>query len=170
MFHESLTRAGRASVWQFIPDFSSTATRSMEKQTLRMQAASVENLFYLRHLNIQTLLIPYISAFSWTYTLPLVFQLIPVNLLLLTRPGWAGVINSVIGQVLWRGAIPLNNITFDVNELSRLSKIEQAQRLEEAERRIDAVQRAAADDPDSLNWVSQQRQYLVDMQHLIFEC
>jgi DNA-binding SARP family transcriptional activator len=64
----------------------------------------------------------------------------------------------------------LNNITFDVNELSRLSKIEQAQRLEEAERRIDAVQRAAADDPDSLNWVSQQRQYLVDMQHLIFEC
>lgn len=64
----------------------------------------------------------------------------------------------------------MNNITFDVNELSRLSKIEQAQRLEEAERRIDAVQRAAADDPDSLNWVSQQRQYLVDMQHLIFEC
>jgi DNA-binding SARP family transcriptional activator len=64
----------------------------------------------------------------------------------------------------------LNNITFDVNELSRLSKIEQAQRLEEAERRIDEVQRAAADDPDSLNWVSQQRQYLVDMQHLIFEC
>jgi len=64
----------------------------------------------------------------------------------------------------------LNNITFDVNELSRLSKIEQAQRLEEAERRIDEVQRAAADNPDSLNWVSQQRQYLVDMQHLIFEC
>jgi len=89
---------------------------------------------------------------------------------LLTHPGRAGVINSVIGQVLWRGAIPLNNITFDVNELSRLSKIEQAQRLEEAERRIDEVQRAAADDPDSLNWVSQQRQYLVDMQHLIFEC
>jgi DNA-binding SARP family transcriptional activator len=64
----------------------------------------------------------------------------------------------------------LENISFDVNKLSRLSEIEQAQRLEEAERRIDAVQRAAADDPDSLNWVSQQRQYLVDMQHLIFEC
>ena len=64
----------------------------------------------------------------------------------------------------------MNNITFDVNELSRLSKIEQAQRLEEAERRIDEVQRAAADDPDSMNWVDQQRQYLVDMQHLIFEC
>ena len=64
----------------------------------------------------------------------------------------------------------MKNITFDVNKLSRLSEIEQAQRLEEAERRIDAVQRAAADDPDSLNWVSQQRQYLVDMQHLIFEC
>ena len=64
----------------------------------------------------------------------------------------------------------MENISFDVNKLSRLSEIEQAQRLEEAERRIDAVQRAAADDPDSLNWVSQQRQYLVDMQHLIFEC
>lgn len=64
----------------------------------------------------------------------------------------------------------MKNISFDVDELSRLSKIEQAQRLEEAERRIDAVQRAAVDDPDSLNWVSQQRQYLVDMQHLIFEC
>ena len=64
----------------------------------------------------------------------------------------------------------MKNISFDVDELSRLGKIEQAQRLEEAERRIDEVQRAAADDPDSLNWVSQQRQYLVDMQHLIFEC
>jgi DNA-binding SARP family transcriptional activator len=64
----------------------------------------------------------------------------------------------------------LENISFDVNKLSRLSEIEQAQRLEEAERRIDAVQRAAADDPDSLNWVSQQRQYLVDMHLLIFEC
>lgn len=64
----------------------------------------------------------------------------------------------------------MKNITFDVDELSRLSKIEQAQHLEEAERRIDAVQRAAADDPDSRNWVNQQRQYLVDMQHLIFEC
>jgi hypothetical protein len=71
---------------------------------------------------------------------------------------------------LWQGEITLENISFDVNKLSRLSEIEQAQRLEEAERRIDAVQRAAADDPDSLNWVSQQRQYLVDMQHLIFEC
>ena len=64
----------------------------------------------------------------------------------------------------------MENISFDVDELSRLSKIEQAQRLEEAERRIDEVQRAAADDPDSLTWVSQQRQYLVEMQHLIFEC
>ena len=64
----------------------------------------------------------------------------------------------------------MKNISFDVDELSRLSKIEQPQRLEEAERRIDEVQRAAADDPDSLDWVGQQRQYLVDMQHLIFEC
>jgi len=64
----------------------------------------------------------------------------------------------------------LENITFDVDELSRLDKMEQARRLEEAARQIDDVQRAAAGDPDSLDWVSQQRQYLVDMQHLIFEC
>ncbi len=64
----------------------------------------------------------------------------------------------------------MENIFFDVDQFSRLGKTEQAQRLEEAERRIDEVQRAAADDPDSMNWVDQQRQYLVDMQHLIFEC
>ncbi|MGD2112021.1 MAG: hypothetical protein PVI50_01460 [Gammaproteobacteria bacterium] len=64
----------------------------------------------------------------------------------------------------------MENITFDVDELTRLGRTEQAQRLEEAERRIDEVQRAAADDPDSLHWVEQQRQYLVEMQHLIFEC
>ena len=63
----------------------------------------------------------------------------------------------------------LENITFDVDELSRLGKIEQAQRLEEAERRIDEVQRAAANDESSLNRADQQRQYLVDMQHLIFK-
>ena len=65
---------------------------------------------------------------------------------------------------------PLESITFDVDELSRLGRTEQALRLEEAERQIDEVQRAAADDPDSLTWVEQQRQYLVEMQHLIFEC
>jgi hypothetical protein len=54
--------------------------------------------------------------------------------------------------------------------LSRLDEVEQARRLEEAERQIDEVQRAAADDPVSLHWVKQQRQYLVDMQHLIFTC
>ena len=64
----------------------------------------------------------------------------------------------------------MENIIFDVDQFSRLGKIEQAQRLEEAARRIDEVQRAAADDPDSRNWIDQQRQYLVDMQHLIFEC
>jgi hypothetical protein len=64
----------------------------------------------------------------------------------------------------------LENITFDVDELSRLDEVEQARRLEEAERQIDEVQRAAADDPVSLHWVKQQRQYLVDMQHLIFTC
>ena len=64
----------------------------------------------------------------------------------------------------------MENITFDVDELSSLDKIEQAQRLEEAARRIDDVQRAAADDTDLKHWVERQRQYLVDMQHLIYEC
>jgi DNA-binding SARP family transcriptional activator len=64
----------------------------------------------------------------------------------------------------------LENITFDVDELSRLDKMEQAQRLEEAARRIDEVQRAAADNADLKQWVQRQRQYLVDMQHLIYEC
>ncbi len=64
----------------------------------------------------------------------------------------------------------MENITFDVDELSRLDSIEQAQRLEQAARRIDEVQRAAAGDPDLRYWVEQQRQYLVNMQHLIFEC
>ena len=84
------------------------------------------------------------------------------------RPAWRN--HLLIGQVLLRGAIPLENITFDVDELSRLDKIEQAQRLEEAARRIDEVQRAAADDNDLMQWVERQRQYLVDMQHLIYEC
>ena len=64
----------------------------------------------------------------------------------------------------------MENITFDVDELSRLDKMQQAQRLEEAERQIDEVQRAAADNQDLMRWVKRQRQYLVDMQHLIFEC
>lgn len=64
----------------------------------------------------------------------------------------------------------MDNISFDVDELSQLDKTEQAQRLEEAARRIDEVQRAAADDTDLLQWVKRQRQYLVDMQHLIYEC
>ena len=64
----------------------------------------------------------------------------------------------------------MENIFFDVDQLSRLSRTEQAQCLEEAERQIDDIQRAAADDPASLSWIDQQRQYLVEMQHLIFEC
>ena len=64
----------------------------------------------------------------------------------------------------------MENITFDVDELSRLNEMEQAQRLEEAARQIDEVQRAAADNSDLLQWVKRQRQYLVDMQHLIIEC
>jgi len=64
----------------------------------------------------------------------------------------------------------LENIFFDVAQLSRLSRIEQAQCLEQAERQIDDIQRAAANDPASSSWIDQQRKYLVDMQHLIFEC
>jgi hypothetical protein len=64
----------------------------------------------------------------------------------------------------------MENISFDVDQLVRLNRTEQAQRLEEAERRIDDVQRAAANDPVTLNWVDQQRQYLVEMQHQIFAC
>lgn len=64
----------------------------------------------------------------------------------------------------------MENITFDVDELSSLGTMEQAQRLEQAARRIDEVQRAAAGDPDLRHWVEQQRQYLVNMQHMIFKC
>ena len=64
----------------------------------------------------------------------------------------------------------MENISFNVDQLVRLSRTEQAQRLEEAERRIDDIQRAAANDPVTLNWVDQQRQYLVEMQHQIFVC
>ena len=64
----------------------------------------------------------------------------------------------------------MEDITFNVDELSSLDSMEQAQRLEQAARRIDEVQRAAAGDPDLRHWVEQQRQYLVNMQHLIFEC
>jgi len=71
---------------------------------------------------------------------------------------------------LTQGAKTLENIFFDVAQLSRLGRTEQAQRLEEAERQIDDIQRAAANDPASLTWIDQQRKYLVDMQQLIFEC
>jgi len=64
----------------------------------------------------------------------------------------------------------MGNIFFDVDQLARLSRTEQALRLEEAERRIDDVQRAAADDPATQTWVDLQRKYLVEMQYQIFEC
>lgn len=64
----------------------------------------------------------------------------------------------------------MENINLDVNELTCLNKIEQAQRFEEAERWIDEVQRVATDDPHRLQWIARQRQYLMDMQQLIFEC
>ena len=64
----------------------------------------------------------------------------------------------------------MGNIFFDVDQLARLGRTEQAQRLEEAERRIDDVQRAAANDPVTQTWVDLQRKYLVEMQYQIFEC
>ena len=64
----------------------------------------------------------------------------------------------------------MGNIFFDVDQLARLGRTEQAQRLEEAERRIDDVQRAAANDPATQTWVDLQRKYLVEMQYQIFEC
>jgi hypothetical protein len=64
----------------------------------------------------------------------------------------------------------MGNIFFDVDQLVHLSRTEQAQRLEQAERRIDDVQRTAANDPAAQTWVDQQRKYLVEMQYQIFEC
>jgi hypothetical protein len=52
----------------------------------------------------------------------------------------------------------MENIFFDVDQSTRLSRTEQAQGLEEAERQTDDVQRAAANDPVTLKWVDQQRQ------------
>lgn len=89
---------------------------------------------------------------------------------MLTAHADAGVIVIVIGHILLGGTITLDNISLDVRELSSLDKIEQAQRLEEAERRIDEVQRTAAGDPQYQQWVEQQRQYIMDLQQLIFEC
>jgi hypothetical protein len=80
-----------------------------------------------------------------------------------------GVIVSVIGPVLLGGTIALENIVLDVNELSCLDKIEQAQRFEEVHRQIDELQRAASGDPDFQEWAEQQRRYISDMQQMIFE-
>ena len=63
----------------------------------------------------------------------------------------------------------MENIVLDVNELSCLDKIEQAQRFEEVHRQIDELQRAASGDPDFQEWAEQQRRYISDMQQVIFE-
>ena len=53
----------------------------------------------------------------------------------------------------------MENIFFDVAQLTCLSRTERAQRLEEAERQIDDIQRAAANDPVSFlrEWVSRDK-------------
>ena len=68
-----------------------------------------------------------------------------------------------------RGALALENISIDVEELHGLDRIEQAQRFEEAHRRIDEVQRVAPGDAALSEWIHRQRQHLTDMQKLIFE-
>ena len=79
-----------------------------------------------------------------------------------------GVMVTVIGHVQ-RGALALDNIAIDVEELHGLDRIEQAQRFEEAHRRIDEVQRIAPGDAALTEWIERQRQRLTDMQQLIFE-
>ena len=63
----------------------------------------------------------------------------------------------------------MENISIDVEELYGLDRIQQAQRFEEAHRRIDAVQRIAPNDPAVMKWIERQRQRLTDMQQHIFE-
>ena len=79
-----------------------------------------------------------------------------------------GVMVIVIGHVQ-RGALALENISIDVEELHGLDRIEQAQRFEEAHRRIDEVQRIAPGDAALTEWIQRQRQHLTAMQQLIFE-
>ena len=63
----------------------------------------------------------------------------------------------------------MDNISIDVEELHSLNRTEQAQRFEEAHRRIDDIQRVAPGDVSLTKWIERQRQRLTDMQQLIFE-
>ena len=63
----------------------------------------------------------------------------------------------------------MDNISIDVVELHSLNRTEQAQRFEEAHRRIDDIQRVAPGDVSLTKWIERQRQRLTDMQQLIFE-
>ena len=63
----------------------------------------------------------------------------------------------------------MDNIAIDVEELHGLDRIEQAQRFEEAHRRIDDIQRIGTGDSALSKWIERQRQHLTDMQQLIFE-
>jgi hypothetical protein len=87
----------------------------------------------------------------------------------LTGQADKGVITTVIDPILCRRTITLENINLDVNELACLDKIEQAQRFEEVHRQIDELQRAAYDDPRFRKWAERQRQYITNMQQLLFE-
>jgi hypothetical protein len=119
--------------------------------------------------NIQNLPSIYIPRLSVTCDFPFIPGKKRVNLLWLTGQTDEGVIVVVIGPFLLGGTITLENINLDVNELSCLDKIEQAQRFEEVHRQIDDLQRAASGDPCFREWAEQQRQYITDMQQMIFE-
>jgi hypothetical protein len=124
---------------------------------------------FRRYLNIQNLPFTYIQSLSVTCVYRSDTVKNCVNLLWLTGKPDGGVITYVIGPVLLGGTITLENINLDVNELSCLDKIEQAQRFEEVHRQIDELQRAASGDPCFREWAEQQRQYITDMQQMIFE-
>ena len=63
----------------------------------------------------------------------------------------------------------MDNISIDVEELHSLNRTEQAQRFEEAHRRIDDIQRVAPGDASLTKWIERQRHRLTDKQQLIFE-
>jgi hypothetical protein len=125
--------------------------------------------YFAQYPNIQNLPNIYIPRLSVTCDFPLIPAKKRVNLLWLTGQSDGGVIVIVIGPFLLGGTITLENINLDVNELSCLDKIEQAQRFEEVHRQIDDLQRAASGDPCFREWAEQQRQYITDMQQMIFE-
>jgi uncharacterized protein YicC (UPF0701 family) len=64
----------------------------------------------------------------------------------------------------------LDAITLDVAELANLSRIEQARLVEDAERRIDDIQRSITQiDHETRQWIEQQRRHIVDTLQTLYE-